>query len=349
MGTCYIAPMTITFDVADVPCSVARLSRVTVEKAVRSRLASTSEAQAANLDNLVETDVHPFVNAAHLAFEEHLPLTLSPDDVWLCIAQGFAQHVDLNAEALRGRFVRHAGKANIVVVRNEFIKGSAQNDWPGVFGEFSDGIANHIGKQRDLIVADFSTTGAIERAASEVVLMSAMRHYFEYILVTRCGIPRITLLGTPEDWLAIKRRAEVLAEYGLEHWVSELAPILAEMCAAAAGSPDRTMWQSFYKYESRSGGDSVTGWINVLFPYLRQQGSELLVANPFLTAWRRHGPTPAAFPGGMSIAPFTWDYLGTKLAMEFAAGFVAVSQDPASLGVRPAIGWAVRDAAKPSS
>src|SRR5262249_60238311 len=127
--------MSIHFEVADVPCSLARLSNVTVEKAVRSRTASSSEAHAANLDNLVKTEVHPFVSAAHFAFEEHLPLTLSPDDVWLCIAQGFAQHVDLNAEALRGRFVRHDGKANIVVVRNEFKKGSAQNNWPGVFGE----------------------------------------------------------------------------------------------------------------------------------------------------------------------------------------------------------------------
>ncbi|WP_441290726.1 DUF4419 domain-containing protein [Sorangium sp. KYC3313] len=33
---------------------------------------------------------------------------LSPDAVWLCLAQGFAHHVALNAEALRGRFVRRS-------------------------------------------------------------------------------------------------------------------------------------------------------------------------------------------------------------------------------------------------
>ena len=64
-----------------------------------------------------------------------------------------------------------------------------------------------------------------------------------------------------------------------------------------------------------------------------------------MNAWRGHdGPEPAAFPNGLSLAPFTWLYLGTRLPMEFAAGFVAVSQDPKDLGVRPAIGWAVRGA-----
>jgi hypothetical protein len=63
-------------------------------------------------------------------------------------------------------------------------------------------------------------------------------------------------------------------------------------------------------------------------------------------SWRNgYGPEPSAFPSGLSIAPFIWKYLGRELPMEFVAGFVAVSQDPATLGVHPAIGWAVRDAA----
>src|SRR5262249_45351501 len=161
----------------------------------------------------------------------------------LCIAQGFAHHIDLHHDELRGRFVRHEGQATIVVIRDEFVRGQATNDWPGVFGEFSEAIARHIGKQRDLVVADFSTTSGIEKAASEVVLMSAMRHYFEFVVVTRCGIPRITLLGTPNDWESIRRRVHHLAEYGLESWVEALEIPLRELCAAAKGQPDRAMWQ----------------------------------------------------------------------------------------------------------
>ena len=52
----------------------------------------------------------PLAQMAHDAFYEHRPMTLSPDAVWFTIAQGFATHVNLNAEALRHRFVRHEGK-----------------------------------------------------------------------------------------------------------------------------------------------------------------------------------------------------------------------------------------------
>jgi hypothetical protein len=347
MIACYSAHMSVTFEVSEVPKPEpsARNRTVAAIDAIRKRLGSSAEASAANLAGLVAAKVHPFVQAAHFAFEDHVELSISPDDVWLCIAQAFAHHVDTHAEELRDRFVKHAGKAEIVVIRDEFVRGSPDNDWPGVFGEFSAVIAEHIGKQRDLVVANFSTTGPVEKAASEVVLMSAMQQYFEYIVVTRCGIPRITLLGTPDDWQSIRQRAAVLAEYGLESWVRELSPILDQLCEAAAGRPDRAMWKSFYKFKSGSGSDRVTGWINVLFPYLRREGSGELEPNRYVQSWRDgEGPEPSSFPSGLSIAPFIWKYLGTKLPMEFVAGFVAVSQDPATLGVRPAIGWAVCDA-----
>jgi hypothetical protein len=336
--------MAITFAVSEVELGTKRFTPVPASAAFGQRMGKPGEASAANLPTLVASDIHPFVHAAHLAFDRHLPLAMSPDDVWLCIAQAFAHHVDTNAESLRGRFVRHEGKAEIVVQRHGFRKGSPDNDWPGVFGEFSDAIAKHIGKQRDLVVADFSTTGVVERAASEVVLMSAMRSYFDYIVMTRCGIPRVTLLGTPADWQSVKHRAQHLAEYGLEPWVRELSPILDQLCAAAAGGADRELWRSFYKFESGSGGDHVTGWINVLFPHVRMEGSDQLQPNPFVAGWRSGGgPRPSQFPSGLAIAPFTWDYFGQRLAMEFVAGFAGVSQDD-SLAVRPAIGWAVRDA-----
>ncbi|MEM1030549.1 MAG: DUF4419 domain-containing protein [Myxococcota bacterium] len=48
---------------------------------------------------------HALVNAVHLAFSQHRPLRLSPDAIWLTISQGFARHIEENAEALRPAFV----------------------------------------------------------------------------------------------------------------------------------------------------------------------------------------------------------------------------------------------------
>ena len=45
--------------------------------------------------------------AVHIAFSQHRPLSLSPDDIWLVIVQGFSHHVAENAQMLRNRLVRH--------------------------------------------------------------------------------------------------------------------------------------------------------------------------------------------------------------------------------------------------
>src|SRR5262245_16015617 len=56
---------------------------------------------------------HPVLFALHRAFTQHRPLCLSPDMIWLLLCQGVANHVNVHAERLRPRFVRHPGKARI--------------------------------------------------------------------------------------------------------------------------------------------------------------------------------------------------------------------------------------------
>jgi len=321
------------------------------------RVSAPIEAAGSNIGHLVmlrpgSTPMHGFLEAVHAAFDQHLPLVLSPDDVWLCVAQGFAYHVEANAEALRGRFVRHEGKVELRLERHGFTPGDPNNDWPGVFAELSDQIAAHIGKQRELVVAGFSTTGPIERAASQVVLLAGMQAYFEVKMYTLCGIPSVTLLGTVDDWRAIRRRAEMLAEYGAAEWQAALLPILDHFVAAAQGRADRAFWQSMYKLEGRSGGPFITGWVNALFPYLTSEGrrggaADAAVPNLAMTAWQdkdpqRFGGTRAlAFPSGVMRAPFTWRVGTQTRRMSFRGGFCGVAQEPSSGAMRPAIGWAV--------
>lgn len=353
-----------TFAVSDVSVESALLPSSTLVEALRVRLGAPPEACGGNLpvcatpagSVLDPLPHHAFIAAVHHAFAQHYPLVLSPDDVWLCIAQGFAMHLDVNAEALRGRFVRHEGQALIEIRRDELMKGSPDNDWPGCFSELSDRIAEHVGKNRDLVVADFSTTGPVEKAASEVVLMSAMRRYFRYEVASACGIPRVTLLGTVDDWRSIRRRADALAEFDLGWWTKALLPVLDQMVAGAAGRPDQAFWRSFYKWKDSSGGPYVSGWINVLFPYLQPEGRGGIAATPArnesVARWAKGleapfggGPKPEEFAVGLSKAPFRWRYLRDTYPMEFVGGFVGVSQDPADRSLRPAIGWAVCDAA----
>ena len=263
-----------------------RQASLNVSRNVESLLRRRVEAMALSDERLVCCEAaHPFAQAAHDAFYNHYPLAISPDDVWFCLAQGFARHVNLNAEALRHRFVRHEGKLTLTVVRPDFILGQP-NPWPEAFAAFFDQIGNHVGTVlREMVVADFTTTTPFHCAATEVALMDAFQPFFQYKMLCGCGIPAIHLTGAPDDWRDVRRRASRFAEYGLERWSNALLPVLDEIEATSRGHGDREFWKSFFRYRSGSGGSAMTGWIHVLFPYLKDDEGQL-VANRYIDTWR---------------------------------------------------------------
>jgi len=61
-------------------------------------------------NQFVHLKVSSLMETALVAFAEHYPLGLKPDDFWKAILFGFAKHVDQNAEKLRDKFVSHEGK-----------------------------------------------------------------------------------------------------------------------------------------------------------------------------------------------------------------------------------------------
>lgn len=358
--------MAVTFAVSDTEASREPMPVLARRDAVAALLTGKStrrieQVWESDAPLVAATDTNALVQAAHDAFYMHHPLVLSPDAVWFSIAQGFAQHVNANVETLRKRFVRHEGKKTLVVERADFALGRP-NPWPEVFAAFSTQIGENVGKLRDLVVGDFSTTGPIERAASEVVLMDAFQGYFEYVVMCGCGIPSVTLLGTPEDWRSIRTRAAVLSEYGLEWWTSALLPVLDALVRTAEGHVDRAFWRSFFRYQSGSGPSELTGWILVLFPYLKKFAdygrSWTLDRNAYLAQWERHftiaesrtswiktpeGPGLGAVPSSLASAPVTVVDVrdGSQQKVSFVGGLFGVVQEPSTLALAPEFGWAV--------
>lgn len=56
--------------------------------------------------------------------------------------------------------------------------------------------------------------------------MDTMQKYFKYVLGAGCGISKIKLLGTLEDWIKLKENTEKLREFELNWWIDKLIPVL---------------------------------------------------------------------------------------------------------------------------
>jgi hypothetical protein len=306
-----------TFAVDDVPVCTRRLRTEKVKASVERLLRRPVEAcDGYTADVVRQPGYHTLVAAADKAYRLHFPLVLTPDVIWLTVAQGLANHVSKNAEALRPRLVAHEGKAAIAVRRDDFVRGSAENPWPELWPVFSERIKEHIGAQAHrLIVCDFTTTGPTEKAASEVVLMDCVKSYFRYNFDTFCGIPAVTLEGTAGDWEEVHRRVGLLGRYDLAWWTDALLPVTEELVKTARGEPTAAFWRCLYKQEDESGGPYLSGWLVRLLPYL--EGGK---RNPLLgVPWDKcildedDGLTHDQLPSSVSSVPFAWDYRGETL------------------------------------
>jgi len=334
----------ISFSVSNVTVAKNLLRDTSYKSALEMRLDTKIESFAlAEKDmNLVPTHIHAFVAALHIAFAQHRPMVISPDMIWLMICQGAAIHIDKNQDSLRNKLVDFKGKKEIVIRRDDFVKGSENNDWTSIFPQFSEAIQKYLKDSLyQMFVPQFTTTELKEKCAFEIAFMDAMSSYFDYTMESFCGIPQISLEGSAEDWKWIADNSKNLEKIGMKKWNDNLQPILDEFVKASKGDIDTMFWQSIYKYASISGGDELTGWIIKFFPYILKNNeiveNSLMEANGFVY----HGLLGSEFPLGISKVDLKWLYYSQTYPMRLLSGFIGIGQDSINKALRPEISWAI--------
>ena len=291
-------------------------------------------------DSLINFGANSFFYGMYQAYADHRPFVLSPDMIWLLISQGFARHVNANSEELRDYFVNFSGKQTLIVNENKNID-DPDISWEKIVSQFTKEIEKNVGKDLvKLLSCDFSTTTHVEKMASEITIMESMKPYFEYVVFKIiCGIPEITLQGTPQDWQKILDKVNKLKKYELKWWTSELEPILKEFVKTSKGNIDTVFWQNMFKEHSLEKYGSpkvIDGWIVKFFPYdkkgkrndLKQlEGGDNLpdeIVKVELKFLEVHNDTIVTTP------------------LELWAGFIGLEQNNENYALTPKIGWMVR-------
>jgi len=306
---------------------------------------------------------HGLVTAVLDAYNRHHNLILRPDDVWQAILTQFSFYVNANAEELRDCFVDFDGKKTLVVEM-------AGTLFSASFATFAnrmvdEQICRNL-KSADVttwLLPKFSTTTSADRVAASVTVMSTLQAYFEYVCCLLCGIPNVTLEGTPEDWEALRSKIDRLPSYDISgkdpvmsKWHKLLCPVLDKFMAAAKGNHDLAFWDRICSHEGGGSGPSyVSGWITVFACFTAKGNWQGDVHDP---PFRRRslrgsnadehakGSWPfidtSYLPVGAVSVPVLVDDNGTQydtqmLAGQFAYDIVGDGQDT----VRPRNDWCI--------
>jgi hypothetical protein len=289
---------------------------------------------------------NPLLAAVYLAFSYHLPLVLSPDVIWNTILQGVSTHVATDPEKHRHAFVSHKDKEVLTVRDDSLVRGSPNNDWGRIACTFTELIGAKLSGVAAIKALNtrFSTTDEMARVAHAIVFMDVVKSYFEYRVMTMCGIPTIELTGTKDDWQRLRKALALLDDLDLAVWRKQLDTILAHFEDAFERRVDQSFWNGiFLEHGGRGSGveTTVSGWLGSLFLYTAS--GQL---NPGAMGKAGVRLAPSAFPTGRSETPFEWDYHGQKFPMLLRGGLVGVIVDPVSYTVTPQLGWLVTDAEK---
>ena len=298
--------------------------------------------------SLVDGDNNAFFSMVCLAYAQHRPIVLSPDIMWIIICNGYSQYVNRDPESFRKYLVNHNDKETLVI-RTKLETTTAQK-----VQKFADLIAKETkGGIAEVMTCDFSTTGMIEKMVSQITLMETVKPYFDYLEgLVGCGIPSVTLEGTPADWELLREKTRKLGEFGVKAWTDKLDPILEQFVNASEGNPNLDFWWNMaikgrpWNFHLRgegvcfgpsNGPTKFDGWFLEFIPF---------------DEW---GERPDKIPYGHKLPPlmtsvpiiqYVEDDFGNCMginALELRGGIVGLAQDTATKALRPEIGWLVRN------
>ena len=213
------------------------------------------------------TSSNGMVRTLMAAYSSHAPLVLRPDDLWVAIVSAFGYYVNTHADVMRRTFVDHDGKKEVIVTLDVVV------DWPEAIERMTQEIDRCVkGDVLAWIAPDFTTTTPDDRIVARIVMLSAMQKYFDISFEYGCGLSRVTLLGTLQDWTHLREKAALIKTFGsraLDAWSDLLLPVLDRFLDAYQGRVDPEFWQRVASRKFRgSGGQCLfRGWCLVFAPF----------------------------------------------------------------------------------
>ena len=228
--------------------------------------------------NLIREDsCNNLVNTFLAAYNSHKPLRLRPDDINLALQLVWSCCLNLNAEKFRSEFVEHQGKMELKVESTVF-------DSNFFCQQFANLMKQNV-KNPEFIeqfTKEYTTTTQLIKTVTNQVLMNTLKEYFSCSMILGCGISKVIMEGTKEDWKKLNDSYEYFknffAKTELDAWFVHFDVIMKNLMTMRElqdeGTVDATnelkeFWLRVICYVPQgSGGQTILGgWVRLLTPY----------------------------------------------------------------------------------
>lgn len=308
-------------------CKIEHTGRETVLDVVGGQFSGYRGANTSSL----------FFQAVHRAFADHHALALLPEVLFHLVLTQIAEAVKQDPERYRDLFTSSDQVEVVRIIHDGLVRGNPNSPWHEALAKFHPAMRERVPTGIiDDMVFPFSTDTQEAQLARLVAFMDAASPFYDYRVMTRCGIPRIQLLGTTEDWQRLSGAVRRLSRFfgdTLAKYFQYLVPVTDKLADQAAGAPqDDAFWTSIYKHKSTSGGDTCNGWLTAFVNFVQDSSGNVAPKadnaydweNIDTSGWHMPGIDEGSVPSGVSVVNFIWEYLGTEIKMAFLGGVLGV-------------------------
>lgn len=258
-------------------------------KLVKKELSNFVEAHygPAKCINTDKTDA--FLEMFLQAFGDHCAMQVSPDtfinkileQVTMLIQHWQTSGTDTDKQRLKEVLGITADDQKELVM---FVNPEDEQNWKLILEKLSEMILDNSSPVMVGFLQKCYTSTQADLFFRITSMMTAMSAYFRYTVHTRCGILKMTLLGSLEDWMSLNElmdfvRLFACIDLGISEWVDAMQQVLDTIYKIVRGDvtdEEKMLFlrDAFVMHSSSGQVPSVNGWCTAFY-YLLYSNDEL--------------------------------------------------------------------------
>ena len=140
--------------------------------------------------------------------------------------------VGSNSERNRNKFVNFKGQKNIGIETGINLFTASDEQWVSFIEKLLDETTENLNNDgqyfMNLLKKKFSTSTRESEVANNVTILSSFKKFFVYTMAGTCGISKIRIEGTTDDWDLLLNKVDEIEklDHELYFWTKELKYII---------------------------------------------------------------------------------------------------------------------------